>query len=134
MNSSLGPLMNSSAGDPMSCQDRIVGKSFLLAGIEGCLIRLVERRLDPIALRQVGIGEKNRPESDEIGFTAPDHGIGAGEIEAAIHDVGARELSAQDGGDALVAIGSRIDDMKVDDAELVELFGEMRKGLDRIGV
>src|SRR5436309_7301705 len=71
-----------------SRQCRIIGEALVFAGIECCL---VERRLAPIPLRQIRIGEKRRAESNEIGFTAADRRIGAVEIEAAIDDVGAIE-------------------------------------------
>jgi len=37
-------------------------------------------------------------------------------------------------GHTLGTIGNRIDDVEIDDAELVELLGNIRESFDRIGV
>src|SRR5712691_8430636 len=58
-----------------------------------CLIRRVERRLLPIALRQVGIGEERHAEGDEIGLAAADRRLRRLRVEAAIDDVAAVEGS-----------------------------------------
>src|SRR6478735_6852212 len=48
------------------CQGRIVDVALLLAGIECCLIRGVERGLAPIAEWKIRIGQKWHAECDQV--------------------------------------------------------------------
>src|SRR5262249_33536912 len=59
---------------------------------------------------------------------------GSAKFQPAVNDIGAIEFLSQQRRHTLGAIGNRIDNVKIDDAELVELLCHIREGLNWIGV
>src|SRR3982074_684086 len=78
------------------CEGGIIDVALLLPGVEGRLVRRIERGIFPVAGWQIRIGQKLNADCDKVRFTARHSRLSGAGIVAAVDEERVAEALAQD--------------------------------------